>query len=129
MEINLKTGMKGKVEDTVVESNTAAKFGSGSIYVYATPMMIGLMENAALNAVDEDLGKGYSTVGINVNVNHIAATPMNKKVWAEAELTKIEDKKLFFNVTAFDEDKKIGEGTHTRYIINIEKFIEKVEGK
>jgi len=127
MEFNLELNMKGKSEDIVVEENTAAKFGSGSIYVYATPMMIGLMENAALNSVEEALGKEYSTVGINVNVDHISATPLGKRVRAEAILTKIEGKKLYFNVAAYDEDKKIGEGTHTRYIINVEKFLNRLK--
>ncbi|MBS4537574.1 thioesterase family protein [Clostridium sp. D2Q-11] len=127
MEFNLELNMKGESEDIVVEENTAAKFGSGSIYVYATPMMIGLMENAALNSVEEALGEEYSTVGINVNVDHISATPLGKRVSAEAILTKIEGKKLYFNVTAYDEDKKIGEGTHTRYIINVKKFLDKLK--
>lgn len=127
MEFNLELNMKGRAEDVVVEENTAAKFGSGSVYVYATPMMIGLMENAALNAVDKALGESHSTVGINVNVDHISATPLDKKVWAEAELVKIEGKKLFFNVVAYDEDKKIGEGTHTRYIIDVEKFLNRLK--
>lgn len=127
MEFNLEINMKGKSEDIVVRENTAVKIGSGSIYVYATPMMVGLMENAALNTVDESLGDEYSTVGININVDHISATPIGKKVWSEVILTKIEGKKLYFNVSAYDEDKKIGEGTHTRYIINKERFLNKLK--
>ncbi|MTI68045.1 MAG: thioesterase [Firmicutes bacterium] len=126
MEFNLVKGMKKRVEKIVTKKDTAAEFGSGDIYVYATPMMIGLMENASLKTVDEKLGSEYSTVGINVNVNHLKATPVGMKVWAEAELVKIEGKKLFFNVVAFDEEKKIGEGSHIRYIVNIEKFKENI---
>ncbi|MBS4534698.1 thioesterase family protein [Clostridium sp. D2Q-14] len=127
MEFNLELNMKGRAEDVVVEENTAAKFGSGTIYVYATPMMIGLMENAALNTVDEALGEEYSTVGVKVDVDHISATPLGKKVWAKAVLTKIEGKRLYFNVSAYDENKKIGEGIHIRYIINKNKFLDKLK--
>ncbi len=120
---NIKEGIKAVVEKEVTKKDTAAEFGSGTIYVYATPMMIGLMENAALKSVDDKLGNDYSTVGINVNINHLAATPVGYKVKAEAVLKKIEGKKLYFDVVAYDEDKKIGEGTHIRYIVNSEKFI------
>ncbi len=126
MEFNLNVGLEFTSEKMVSKKDTAAEFGSGGIYVYATPMMIGLMENAALNAVDDKLGKDYSTVGINVNVDHLAPTPVGMKVKAVAKLIEIEGKKLVFEVEAFDEDKKIGKGTHTRYIVNISKFMDKI---
>lgn len=126
MEFNLNVGLEFTSEKIVSKKDTAAEFGSGGIYVYATPMMIGLMENAALNAVDDKLGKDYSTVGINVNVDHLAPTPVGMKVKAVAKLIEIEGKKLVFEVEAFDEDKKIGKGTHTRYIVNISRFMDKI---
>lgn len=126
---NLKVGLKAKIEMVVTENDTAAKFGSGDINVFASPVMIGLMENASLSAVDHVLGEEYSTVGINVNVNHISATPVGEKVYAVATLVEIDAKKLLFKVEAFDESKKIGEGTHTRFIVNKEKFFSKINNK
>ncbi|WDV45537.1 thioesterase family protein [Clostridiaceae bacterium M8S5] len=122
----LKIGLKARAEMIVSEKDTAKSFGSGDIEVFASPLMIGLMENAALKAVDDKLGAEYSTVGINVNVDHISATPVGHNVYAEAILKEIDAKKLTFQVSAFDENKKIGEGTHTRYIVNIDKFTNKV---
>ncbi|EOD01134.1 thioesterase family protein [Caldisalinibacter kiritimatiensis] len=127
MEFNLKEGMEATVEKTVTKDDTAAKFGSGDIDVYATPMMVGLMENAALNAVDKELPDGYATVGIHVDIKHLAATPVGMKVTAKAKLEKIDGKKLYFKVEAHDEKKKIGEGNHTRYIINKEKFFSNIK--
>lgn len=123
MEFKIKLGMKAKLEKTVEEKDTAREFGSGAALVFATPMMIGLMEGAAMNAVKDYLPEGFSTVGTSVNIKHISATPVGKKVWAEAELIEIDRKRLVFNVYAFDEDKKIGEGTHERFIIDEAKFM------
>ncbi len=129
LDFELKTGMSAEVGKLVTEDDTAVKFGSGGVRVFATPMMIGLMENAALNAVDPHLGEGYSTVGLSLNVKHVAATPVGMKVTARAELIGIEGKKLTFRVEAFDEAEKIGEGTHDRYIIELSRFLEKVGKK
>lgn len=125
----LKVGDKFTSELVVEEKHTAAAFGSGSIYVFSTPMMIGLMENAALKCADLGLETEFSTVGTYVDIKHLAATPMGQKVTATAELIEIEDKKLIFKVEAFDEQEKIGEGTHGRYIIHIEKFLSRVNQK
>lgn len=113
----------------VEEKHTAAAFGSGSIFVFSTPMMIGLMENAALKCAEKNLDPGYSTVGMSVDIVHVAATPMGQKVKAIAELVGIEGKKLTFKIEAYDEIEKIGEGSHERYIINVDKFMGKVEEK
>lgn len=129
MEFNLSVGMSAKVELTVTLKDTAVAFGSGGVKVLATPMMIGIMENAAMKAVDSSLPEGYATVGTHLDVKHLAATPVGMKVYAEAELMKIEGKKLFFHVRAYDEKEKIGEGTHSRYIIATDSFIEKANGK
>lgn len=127
MAIKLEIGMEATVEKIVTENDTAAKLGSGNIKVYATPMMIGLMENSALTAVDDKLGEGYATVGTHVDIKHLAATPVGVKVKATAKLTKVEGKKLYFEVKAYDEKKKIGEGTHTRYIINTKEFLDRIQ--
>lgn len=129
MDFNLKVGLKGQVEKVVEETDTALHFGSGDIRVFATPMMVGIMENSALVCVDEILPKEFSTVGAHISVSHIAATPVGMKVTAEAELIEIDNKKLVFNVVAYDEKEKIGEGQHTRYIVNIEKFLARTNKK
>lgn len=127
MEFNLNTGLKNKEEKVVTMNDTAKVFGSGAAEVFATPMMIGLMEGAAMNTVRDYLPEGYSTVGTMVNVKHLSATAVGKKVWAEAELIEVDRKRLLFNVNAFDEDKKIGEGTHERFIIEEAKFMSKLK--
>jgi len=129
MDYKLKIGMKGKVEQTVEDKDTAVSFGSGGVKVFATPMMVGIMENAALKAVDSYLPEGYATVGIHLDVKHLAATPVEMMVRAEAELIEIEGKKLKFNIKAYDEKELIGEGFHSRYIINLEKFMKAVNEK
>lgn len=91
--------------------------------------MIGLMENAALSAVDPHLPEGMATVGTELNVKHLSATPMGMVVRAKAELLEVTGRRLVFNLEAYDELEKIGEGTHERYIINIEKFLKKTADK
>ena len=129
MEFNFKIGQIAISERTVEEKDTAVAFGSGDILVFATPMMIGLMENAALNNALSQLPEGFSTVGTFVDVKHTAATPVGMKVKAEAELVEVNGKKLKFKVIAYDERGKIGEGYHGRYIINSEEFLKKINQK
>jgi predicted thioesterase len=125
----LKIGLQAEKNDTVSEKNTASGLGSGGLPVYGTPSMILLMEMAALSAVAPLLPQGWSTVGTELNVKHLAATPLGMKVWSQAELLSIDGKALFFKVEAFDEAGKIGEGTHGRFIIECERFMAKAEGK
>ncbi len=127
MDFNLSVGLKGLAKKVVAFEDTAKFFGSGSIEVFATPLMIGLMEHSALNAVDHLLPEGYSTVGINVTVDHLGATPIGFEVRSEATLVEIDGKKLTFTVEAYDEKKLIGKGTHTRFIVDFEKFNNKVK--
>jgi predicted thioesterase len=129
MEYGLYKGLTAKIESTVTRDDTADSFGSGGVKVLATPMMIGLMENAALSAVDTHLPGGYATVGTRLDIKHIAATPIGMKVYATAELSRIEGKRLTFKVEAYDEKEKIGEGCHERYIINVKRFMEKITEK
>ncbi len=91
---------------TATEENTAKKFGSGSVNVFATPAMIGLMEKASIEAVDHLLPDGYATVGTKIDVKHLAPTPIGMIIIAKAELEEIEGKKLKFKVEAFDEVEK-----------------------
>lgn len=129
MDYDLKVGMTAQVEKVVSEDDTAVRFGSGGVRVFATPMMIALMESAALNTVDPYLGEDLATVGLSLNVKHLAATPVGMKVTAKAELVSIEEKKLTFRVESYDEQEKIGEGTHERYIIRLSRFLERTGQK
>jgi fluoroacetyl-CoA thioesterase len=123
MDPRLQAGLKFKVEKIVSENDTADRFGSGLIPVFATPAMVALMENACLRSVNNFLPEGCMTVGISINIRHIKATPVGMKVECESELTGIDKKKLTFNITAWDEDGQIGTGTHERYIINGDEFM------
>ena len=127
--MSLTVGSKGRAEALVTEDKTAAAVGSGLVPVFATPYMIALMENAAVNAVQAGLEAGQGTVGTRLEVTHDAATPVGMKVWAEAELTNLEGKKLTFTVRAFDEAGPIGGGTHERFIITVDRFLAKAEAK
>jgi fluoroacetyl-CoA thioesterase len=113
----------------VEEALTAAHIGSGSILVLATPMMIALMEAAALEAVQPYLSKGLTTVGTKVDVEHVRPTPVGEEVTAEALLTKTEDRLLEFTVKAMDRKGLIGQGTHQRFIIDEEKFLVKIRDR
>lgn len=122
----LKPGLTGTAETVVRETNTALAMGSGSLHVFATPGMIALMEQAACNAVAVCLDEESTSVGTLVNVTHDAATGMGKAVTATATLVEVQGRKLVFEVTAADEDKQIGKGTHERFIVNKEKFMAKL---
>jgi predicted thioesterase len=125
----LKIGMKGEIHETVSACNTAASWGSGGLPVYATPCMIALMEGASVAAVDSSLPAGFSTVGTELNVKHIAATPTGMAVRASGELLEIDGRRLLFRIEAWDEAGKIGEGVHGRFIVENETFLRKVREK
>lgn len=129
MDANLATGMTGEKNEMVTPENTAIRYGSGAVAVYATPAMIGLMEGAAVNAICSHLPAGSSTVGVALSVQHTAATPIGLAVRATAELVEIDRRRLVFSVKAFDEKEQIGSGTHERFIIDIEKFLAKADAK
>lgn len=121
----LQAGTTGEATTTVVHENTAAAVGAGGVEVFGTPMMIALMENAAWQAVADQLDAGQVTVGTLVNVRHLAATPLGQKVRATAELVEIDRRRLVFKVEAHDEKQKIGEGFHERFIVDLERFLQK----
>lgn len=124
-----KIGSRGRAEAVVTEENTAAAVGSGLVPVFATPQMIALMENAAVDAVQSGLEEGEGTVGTALEITHDAATPIGMKVWAEAELVAVDRKKLTFRVSAFDEAGPIGGGTHERFLIQVDRFLVKAEAR
>ena len=122
----LETGLTGEMTTTVVHENTAAAVGAGGVEVFGTPMMIALMENAAWRAVADHLDAGQVTVGTVVNVRHLGATPLGQQVRATATLVEIDGRRLLFNVEAYDETQKIGEGQHERYIVYLDRFLKRL---
>jgi len=122
-------GLVGESETVVTQENTANHLGSGEVAVFATPEMIRLMERAAVAAVDSSLPEGYRTVGVHVDVRHLAATPLGMGVRAQATLKDASERRLTFEVKAWDDVELIGSGTHRRAIIDVEGFRRRTEGK
>jgi predicted thioesterase len=126
---SLKIGLVGSAEITVDDKDTAPQIGSGRVHVLATPVMINLMEAAALNAVERLLPPGHQSLGTRLEVGHYAATPVGMRLRATAELTKVEGRNLEFRVEAFDDKERVGDGAHTRVVVNVARFDERVQRK
>ena len=122
-------GAKLSKETKVTQENTAKTVGSGEIDVFATPMMIALIEEAAAACCKQFLEEGMTTVGTLVNVSHVAATPVGMMVRAEAEIAGVDGREITFTVKAYDEKGMIGEGQYKRFIVKTEKFREKAYNK
>lgn len=122
----LETGLTHTSSLTVTEALTAKAMGSGDLPVLATPAMMALMENAAMTAVAPELPEGSTTVGGHIESSHLKPTPVGAEVKAEATLTKIDGRKLYFTVKAMQGDTVIGKGTHLRFIVDREKFMSKL---
>jgi len=129
MAQKLKAGIQGETRVAVSEENTAIAYGSGSVRVFATPAMVGLMEKAALSSVDPLLEPGLTTVGARVDVKHLAATPVGMNVVATSRLVEVDGKRLVFEVEARDEADLIGAGVHEQFIVKLDSFIKRAEGK
>ena len=125
----IKPGLTGTAEIVVGTRDTAPHVGSGKIGVLATPIMVNLMEAAALQAVEKFMPPGHQTVGTHLDVKHFAATPIGLRVIAHAELVKVEGRTLTFRIRAEDEHEPIGEGVHERLIINVERFDVRMQKK
>ena len=126
---NITAGMKNEAKETVTEKNTAAVMGSGSLPVYATPAMTCLMEKAAAELLEKELPEGWTSVGISLQIQHKAATPLGGKVRAEAELIEADGRRFVFQVRAFDDLEEIGCGQHERFAVVKEKFLSKAAAK
>lgn len=122
----LETGLTHTSSLTVTEALTAKAMGSGDLPVLATPAMMALMENAAMTAVAPELPEGSTTVGGHIESSHLKPTPVGAEVKAEATLTKVDGRKLYFTVKAMQGNTVIGEGTHLRFIVDREKFMSKL---
>jgi predicted thioesterase len=125
----LRPGLVGAADLRVGVEHTAPSIGSGAIPVLGTPVMINLMEGAALAAVEHLLPAGHQSLGIHLDVRHIAATPIGMRVRATAELTHVEGRTLTFRVEARDEREVIGDGTHQRVVVNVARFDQRVQAK
>jgi fluoroacetyl-CoA thioesterase len=126
---NIKPGLIGEKTTTVTEAVTAQHLGSGGLAVYSTPSMVALMEGAAVAAIDPLLPEGQASVGTVVSIRHLAATPLGQQVRARAEVVSVDGRQVTFNVQAWDERELIGEGSHTRFVIDIARFKQRVEAK
>ena len=122
-------GLVAEQTKVVAASDTAEHLGSGSVPVFATPSLILLLESTAVAATQPYLPAGYQTVGVRVDIRHIAATPVDMRVWARAELVERHDRRLTFRVEAWDEHELIGEGTHERVLVETARFMARVEAK
>ena len=127
--MTIQAGLKACTEIVVGEEHTAPHVGSGRVHVLATPVMVNLMEAAALKAVEGLLPEGHQTVGTHLDVTHTAATPVGMRVRACAELVKVDKRTLTFSVYAEDEMERIGSGVHERIIINLERFDQRMQDK
>jgi len=125
----LKIGLKGEAGILVGDAQTAPRVGSGRVRVLATPVMINMMEAAALDAIERLLPDGHQSLGTHLNVGHYAATPVGMTLRATAEVTKIDGRKIEFRVEAFDDKERIGDGTHARVVVNVERFDKRIQKK
>ncbi|WP_315523813.1 thioesterase family protein [Fusobacterium massiliense] len=125
----LEVGMKLELERVVSENDTAAKAASGSVEVLATPVMIAWMEEVSLKLAQKELEEGFTTVGTEVNIKHLKGTLVGKTVKITSILTEIDRKRLVFNVEVLEDGVVVGSGNHTRFIIDTEKFYEKLRNK
>ena len=125
----IREGLAGTAEITVGEEHTAPRVGSGRVRVLATPVMINLMEAAALDAVERLLPTGHQSLGTHLNVGHYAATPVGMRLRASATVTHVTGRTVEFRVEAFDEKERVGDGTHTRVVVNVERFDQRIQRK
>ncbi len=123
----MEKGLRYESVATVGDWNTAIGMGSGDLPVFATPAMAALMENAAMMAVAEHLPAGATTVGTEIGVSHVKASPVGARITASAELVEVDGRRLVFAVRAWDERGTIGEGSHTRFVVDRDRFMSKLE--
>jgi fluoroacetyl-CoA thioesterase len=128
-KMEIKPGLKGESKVLVQDGNTATDFGSGSVPVLATPMLVAAMENASIKALEGFLPPEQSSVGTFIECRHLAATPKGMVVTVKAELVVVEGRRLLFRAEAYDDEEKVGEGKHERFIINLHKFLARCQSK
>src|SRR5204863_4348967 len=127
--MEIRPGLSGTASLVVGEEHTAPRIGSGKVHVLATPVMINLIEAAALEAVEHLLPARHQSLGTHLDVRHIAATPIGMRVEATAEVVRVDGRNIYFRVEARDEKDLIGDGTHERVVVNVAKFDQRVQRK
>ncbi len=125
----LTPGLTGEMSVTVTEDLTATALGSGSVQVYSTPALVALLEAAAIEALAGHLPDGMTTVGVRVDVRHLAATPVGQTVTARATLREVDGRRLVFDVAAQDPVEPVAEGTHERFIVDRARFESRAAAK
>ena len=125
----IEVGLNAEIEIVVEEKDTAAFYGSGLVNVLSTPRVISLLEGAAVEAIKNELTGDETSVGTKICIEHIAPTPVGMKVLASAKLVKVDGRKLTFEISARDERELIARGTHERFIVNFNKFMERARSK
>lgn len=125
----IAAGIKGHREQTVTAEMSAARVGSGLVDVFATPMLVALVEQTCYESVLPHLDEGQGTVGTLVNITHVSATPIGRRVWCDSELVEVDRRRLVFSVKAYDEAGLIGEGSHERFVIDTARFMAKLQSK
>lgn len=129
MDLKELLGKESESQCLVQPENTAERFASGTVPVFGTPALVGLMEQAAINIISSYIPDGQTTVGTRIDVKHLAATPIGMTVRAVATLVEVDGRRLLFRVEAFDECEKVGEAVHERYIVDLERFLKKALSK
>ena len=125
----LKPGLKGASQLVVAEEHTAPRVGSGRVHVLATPVMINVIEAAALAAIEHLLPEGYQSLGTRLDIRHFAATPVGMRVRAEVEVERVDGRTVSFRVSVSDEKEPVGDGTHERMVVNVSRFDVRVQDK
>ena len=129
MPVELKVGLIGETTQKVSDQDTAARWGSGLVDAFSTPALVGLVENASVIAVEKCLETSQTSVGVEISIKHLAATPVGMIVSARSELVEIEGRRLKFKVEAWDEKEKVCEGSHSRAIVDKSRFIDRLNQK
>ncbi len=127
--MTIEAGLTAEIVYTVTEEDSAASYGSGLMPVLSTPHLVALMERTARKTIEPELAPGENNVGVRVDIQHLAATPVGMEVRVRAELVEVNGRRLRFRVKAWDEEEKIGEGYHERFIIDETRFIRGIEKK
>ena len=126
---SIKVGLKAVAKQEVTSDLTATHIGSGSLSVYATPAMASLVEHTCASMVSELLPEGQTTVGVEIHLRHLAPTPVNSVVQIQAEVVTVDNNLIFFKAQIFDEVELVGEADHRRAVVEIDRFLKRVDAK